>query len=377
MEKPRRPCGACGKENAPLKCPCNAESYCGPECQKRVWLQHKEGCSVSLSQNLRTARAGHGVDSAEACQVCMTLADVYRMHGKFPQALEMCEQVLRISELRENNDKERIADTICEIGAIMADQGRYPEAHETLQKGLSLQRKHHGDVHANVADTRIIMALCHISRGQFDAAGDELTAAMEILVELARTDTSRNNMAARVMQATGHICMMQNQHREAIERYLPALEIFRGMDDLSNTSTTLLNVGIAYINLGMVEEATAAINEALPALQREHGENSPHVALAFVQIGDIYNYQDDVEKAYKMYKKAHRLLLRCVGKNHQNIGAVLSKLADIDSSRGDFEAALIKLKNAESIFRLALGDHHGNVTKIGIKRASCEKELGI
>ena len=56
MERNTRLCAGCGMEGTTLRCPCKGALYCGKDCQKVSWQEHKKRCTVSLARELVAKR---------------------------------------------------------------------------------------------------------------------------------------------------------------------------------------------------------------------------------------------------------------------------------------------------------------------------------
>jgi hypothetical protein len=81
-----RPCATCSTPGAPKKCPCGVPSYCGPECQKLHWDEHKERCTVFLSNETEKIKSLFGKVSIQSIAVQYNLCIALRDSEQFAKA---------------------------------------------------------------------------------------------------------------------------------------------------------------------------------------------------------------------------------------------------------------------------------------------------
>ena len=78
---------------------------------------------------------------------------MYKVQGKYTEALLMHHEVLKIRLNTFGPDHMKVADTYFNIGDVYNKQGKYPEALEMHQKCLNIEEKIRGPEHPDVADT--------------------------------------------------------------------------------------------------------------------------------------------------------------------------------------------------------------------------------
>jgi len=75
-EKPKV-CGTCGKVDAPLRCECKADFYCGKECQRASWESHRGSCCWDLERKLEKLRGRLGRDHLNVGKAASDLAMLF------------------------------------------------------------------------------------------------------------------------------------------------------------------------------------------------------------------------------------------------------------------------------------------------------------
>jgi tetratricopeptide (TPR) repeat protein len=140
MEKrPSRPCGHCGEERTMLRCPCKGESYCGAECQKAVWLHHREECTVFLAKELEKKRKEHGDDSYEVAEARAVIAGIFRRQRHLEDAEKSFLEGLRIfALLPPPREEHNIGACLQQLGLVYKEQGKNVEAQEALKRAFDI-----------------------------------------------------------------------------------------------------------------------------------------------------------------------------------------------------------------------------------------------
>ena len=112
-----------------------------------------------------------GPEHANVALVLMEKAESYRQLGQLDRALEMSEEALRIKrrdpEFAENDG---FAAALGDVGNVLFDQGRYPEAMAKFEEALAIFRRLHGDTHVHAANILVSMGNLLRRQGKYDEA---------------------------------------------------------------------------------------------------------------------------------------------------------------------------------------------------------------
>ena len=103
--------------------------------------------------------------------------------------------------------------------------------------------------------------------------------------------------------------------KEAVVYILKAMEIMKmhlGQDDISIT-TTYMNLGMAYDEMGQYVNAEKYLNLALKVRLKHLPEKHQDIADCLLNLGILHKKTNTKEKAADEIKKACDILLECLG----------------------------------------------------------------
>jgi tetratricopeptide (TPR) repeat protein len=366
VEKPKRPCGACGKLGAPVRCPCKGESYCNATCQKARWLKHKTKCSVHLSRELVSQRSEFGDDAVERGRASWKVGQIFMSQGRYEEAqvsLLEAERIYRLPGLF-GACVPSLAGTLHSLGCLYQNQGKYVDADQRFKDALLMFDSISDDL--EVANVHNSLGATHMACGKMEQAAEQFEKARAIHL----VHPNREHLAAVAVAVLNNLGVLHTKNGEldkAIDTYGLALSTWRSQLEQSNdpessdaergVATTLLNISQTLIQQNMLDEAMKNVDEALPLFRRLHGEKSPEAATALCQVGDIYRKQGKLDEALKVYNKALRYRKRLLGNGNADVATSITKVAVIHMDQGHLDEALVLFEQAAGIQRVAVGDH--------------------
>ncbi len=150
--------------------------------------------------------------------------------------------------------------------------------------------------------------------------------------------------ANRIAIATVHLT--EGRHAEAEKELLLGLAAAREIGNRTETATALAYLGQARRLQGRVEEAMAALREALQVM----GDTAARPrALAYFQVGEIYRGQGTLAAALGEYQKAHAVLREMQDEAGQ--AAILISIGRVQAALHDTGAAATTLADARDRLR--------------------------
>jgi tetratricopeptide (TPR) repeat protein len=378
MEKPTRPCAACGKVvEAPRWCPCHREAYCGKECQKVLWQVHQLVCTWSRTEKVAEQVLQYGKDASQVGQAKITLGMTLEDGGHFPEAAESYEEASRIfANLQQDQNH---AAALYYLGGIHRSQGHNGPALIVLEQALDIRRRGDGN-HEEVADCLNSIGIALVSQGKYEEAAEKYEEALSIFTA---THGPHHEKVTMMLYNMSNLYHETGSTEVALERLRQVLQNQRsqlGSDhkDVANTRMTIANLLRA---LGEFDEALGHLHEALPILRLAHGDRSPQAASALSLVGAIYKRQGNLDESITVQQQALRHFVKSLGEAHERTTSTRLFLADahfsraeVHSSTGDYQAALNQAELAQENLR-SLPDKHEDLVHACSIMSCCREKL--
>ncbi len=318
-----------------------------------------------------------------------TLGVIYRNLGDFPRAAPLLEDAIATRSSLPDSQLE-LADSLYQLGAIDADNGKPDRAVSLLQRALSIRTRLLGADDLSVADTLEELANNDGYKVPQQEAEDYLRRALEIrrrhpgndlplstsmarLAELyslsGRHDDAdalvHEAMAIRGRGSPAEHCQPRDdeffdnvgllRYREGYfddaERYIDhALECMRrvlGPDHADVVDVNSTHVAI-WREQGRYAQAEELARQTLPMRRKLHGDDSPAADNALHHLAHVLYERGKLVEAEQLETSSMALRERRYGHNHRLVAESLEMLGDIRLAGGDAIAA-------ESSYRDALG----------------------
>lgn len=113
---------------------CGNIYYCGAQCQKTHWKEHKKTCPKILRKKLEEAKGegGDRVDN-EVAQAQLDLGGAHLKHGKHLKAVKCFDEALCILKELGGDDSPNVATACRNLGVAYVEMGRL---HESLARTI-------------------------------------------------------------------------------------------------------------------------------------------------------------------------------------------------------------------------------------------------
>ena len=273
------------------------------------------------------------MDDNEIVKVGHSLANVYKIEGKWDLAEKMFKESLERSQ--KIGDDFLIATSMKELANMMLEKGRYDEASPLLDEAEALYQKL--DNAKGKCDVEGFRGLIHYYKGELDDAVEHFMKKLELAEMIG--DKAAKALSYRYM---GGVAFYRSDYPKALQHYKNQLKISKENENLLDAAVAENNLGLvySYINdfknavkfykraletykkvgirqyicytsnnlgelkywLGEYEEAKTLLEDQL-AISTELGIRR-HVALAHLLLGDIAKKEGDFETARNRYEKA-------------------------------------------------------------------------
>ena len=377
MQAPARACGWCSKKGAPKRCPCKAESYCGPDCQKSAWFTHRSLCSIYRSNAIVTQCTNLGNDAEAVGLAHRGLGNLFLQQGRLEDALVSYREAERIYRLCFG-EGAAVGDILHHVCALYSAQGKYSEALQQYKQAKTIT-KQGGYTMANLLNS---CGVTQMLSGEIDEAAEKFQQSHDIHLAIGGPTTQ---VAASVLLNLGAVQLNRGLLDTARDHLDQAISLFkraRGEDvgwnrqnDDIGVSSALLCMAQISIQQHRLQEAMDRINNALDLIRRVNGEKSCKAATALCQVGRIYQKQGHLDESFKMFRRALLYRQWTLGCQHAHVATSMVLVAGVHIIRREFDNALVLLKGAAGIQQAAFGDYHSSLENTYLDMAQCWEGL--
>jgi serine/threonine protein kinase/tetratricopeptide (TPR) repeat protein len=232
-----------------------------------------------------------------------TLSAVYRAQGRYAEAQQLCEWTLDLMREDLGEDHWATLGAQCELGRILMEQGRLPEAEKLISEALRKQRIKYGDAAGNTSLFINVLAVLRTRQGKYADANDLFTESHELYIEALKDrkyppDESHPN-ALETINWIGVLRREQGQYEEAARRLNEALEgrKTRLGPDHPSTLESMHELAVLYKDQGQYEKAEPLLLEALEGRRLKLGDTHPHTIESIKSLIALYDAWGKAEEA--------------------------------------------------------------------------------
>jgi predicted ATPase len=168
---------------------------------------------------------------------------------------------------------------------------------------------------------------------------------------LAASSEEFTSTRAAALQMSSRMAMWRGDLKNAVERASKSLTVWQRLEDEQKVPMSLMETGVALINVGKDAEAHTLLKEA-EALFREskisyfHAITLVHLGNVSLGLGNPDEARDWLDQAYPIFKR--------IGEEW-GLSFVLNNLGEVARVKGDYELAHGYYKESEALLR-ATGD---------------------
>jgi CHAT domain-containing protein/Tfp pilus assembly protein PilF len=306
-----------------------------------------------FKQGVRAARASETV--IFEAEGLYSLGSTYSTLGKKREALDHFNQALRLfRDLKSPGDEVK---TLAFIGGVYQAAGENRMALDFHLQALSIIVKHgYKDAEAH---SRLDIGSVYTELGQHEKAFGYINGAM--LIYKALKDKCGE---AAALTSASLIHSKMGEKAKALNLLLDqALPLYNGLTECFSESTTLVNIGKIYYDLGENSKALKYYEQSLPPFRAKtykYGE-----AATLSNIGAAHYAMGEPEQALGFYEQALSLY-KAIGES-KGQATTLTNIGVAYSKRGEYRKALDIFEQALTL-RMAVGDKGGEavtLTEIG------------
>lgn len=320
--------------------------------------RESEHCRISAQEVIATWTPILGADHTDIRTATLDLANALRNEGKAAASLEL-DQALRLSlEQIPDSRPETAVRVGLNLGGDLRRLGRYPEALVIDQETLRLATADPFDSQHRLAEmARNNVAISHLLLGEPAAA----LASDEILLadrqrNRSETDRAIFNTLTRIALAHSELGDYRNALHKQEQTARRANKLF-GPDNLTTITAQLL-LGAFQRKSGDYEEARQTVQSAALHLKKLVGSEHPEVAMAQTELANCLRCAGRLEEALESGQRAFDVSQAVNGCTHPSTAICLNNLAIVHIAAGQALEAKKFLHSAADILGAVFPDEH-------------------
>ena len=268
----------------------------------------------------------------------------YTSIGEYDDTLATGEQAkLLFDRVADDSLKSQIYHS---IGYALIYLGRYPEAVDSLNRGLDLATKS-GDKRARMEVLRVL-GIVSEELGDFAAEEQYFRDALQLARELGDRMGER-----RALNSLGIAMQTSGDYASAVACYTESLSIARAIGDRTGEGTVLGNLGVQANHTGDYERARQMFQESLE-IDRETG-NKTGVNVSLLNLAMSLTYLGEYAAAQELLEQALRGIQETG--DRPLLGHILNAQGLTSLRAGQAGEAVASLRQALDL-RQALGQPH-------------------
>jgi serine/threonine protein kinase/tetratricopeptide (TPR) repeat protein len=279
---------------------------------------------------------------------------IYRRLGVYDKAQLLLEQALASGISAFGPQHVVVAQTLHDLGVLLADRGDYVAAARRLEVGVAMRRSLLGADHADVAVTLSELGRVYQDLGSNARAEPLQREALRIRRTVLgagdkETAVSLSDLAS-VLRLNGNLAAAEPLLKECLEINRRT----RG-DIHPNTATTLHD--LALIAFGRHDYATAEslLRQSLDIARRTLGAHHPTIATTLNSLAHVLVAEKRNDAAAAAEQEALTIARAALGPDHQLVAIYAINLAAVDLARREPSAAAALLIDAVPIRERAPG----------------------
>ena len=308
-----------------------------------------------LAESVRLAEDLHADDPEILAAIKAFLGEVYIAMDDYAAAEPLLAVLVENPELSGGSDLLR-AVIMADLAQVRLRQGESQQAVDLVDESLALLSEQPSDNRSREADIMAIRGQALRGLGRWDeainSAEQGLTLARQIETPPSRLlATIENNLATTLIYA--------GRSAEAMPYLRAALDNWRGLgrEDSSNALTIMTNLASLLHQQGDLNQAEALYRESIERRSQRYGE-SGSLGAAYLNLGTLLTQRYQLQDARQHVEQGVALIERFEGGQTVNLARALLVQARVDQASNEYQTAHERVLQAEQLFSETLGDTH-------------------
>lgn len=284
-------------------------------------------------------------------EVMEGLVEVYRIEGKYHDALPLLETLVSFDERTSGKDTFRLADTLDGQGQVLLAAGEAQRAEVSFRRSLAIRETllERGSPALIEPLHNVILAL----QAEAKFADAEPLAELAIRIRSASQGPQAPEVAAefsllaRLYAASGKFA----EAAPPLESALAIQEKVYGFAD-ARLLPALDDLAVAYRKLQRLRDAEPLLTRTLAIREAAAGPMHSDVAQALDNLASLYFEMKRFHDAEPLYRRSLVIWIQVLGPRHPMLATSFDNLAVVCASLG-------KLTEVEALYRKALAIRDG------------------
>ncbi len=301
-------------------------------------------------------------DPETQADLYQTLGRMYNMLGNSKKSSELLDLALdRAKRARGPNDIS-VADLLVQRGIVLADQGQYKEAEQSVREGLALASR---QLPPN--DPEVYYARAGLGRILCDSGSyTEATEVLEPILDWKPASDFQAQTLSESLAALGvaRYSMGQYEAAEAINRRALALDLRIFGQVHPRTAADLANIALNKAARSHYSEAEPYYTQAIAIMTKWYGPDNPETAILNAAFAKTLVYEGKYEEAYPILQKALAIEDKAYEGRDFQIASALDALGRIEVKRGNLARAEAYFSRGFEMDKSLFGDDNARTANL-------------
>ncbi len=222
---------------------------------------------------------------------------IYISTYKHKKALAIIEEMLE--KYKENLTEYDFLELLYNKGRALSEETKFIESlkigEDILAKLNQMDNRSNGALRLE-AKTRQMLGHVFWSLSKLNKAQEQAEKALEL-----SQIVNYNEITVRSLNTLGLINYHRTDYDQALEYYLEALKFDKEIDE-RNICLLLNNIGIIYLNEGLIKEALEYFNKGLRISEKQN--DLKLMAIVLLNMGISYSNKNEYETALQYFKRS-------------------------------------------------------------------------
>ena len=293
--------------------------------------------------------------------VIRQLANTHDNFGRFPEALELREDVLAIATSASGPESADAIEAMNQLANSYLAVGRFRESRELRERAVELAKKVFGEEHVVYSDFVFNMDWMTLG-GDFDAAIENIRHAIRM------TEPHVRPGGPTLIQMKLELAETYRRSGDAWKAMELLEALFVHADQLADGHPLKIrvihNLALAQMHVGDLQDAVRNGEDAVRNAEEQLGESHPSTIAYLNDLGLIYGSAGRVKDSIRMYEKSLVLVNSRLGGDHPSTLTIQGNLGRAYTKVGEVQKGLRLLEQAVTESRERFGKDHSEVWQL-------------